>query len=88
MEGSEALRRMVKDLIAMGNFIRAMAYRRTGMTISATVPNDFETEHAKQFTDMIERIKGKVIAVMAAKTTENENGDELGYRSQRKNIMD
>jgi hypothetical protein len=53
---------MVKGLITKGNFMRALAYRRTGMTISATVPKDFETEQAKQFTDMIERTKGKVVA--------------------------
>jgi hypothetical protein len=41
--------------------MRAMAYRKTGMTISATVPKDFEIEQAKQFTDMIERTKGKVV---------------------------
>jgi hypothetical protein len=28
------------------------------------------------------------VAVMADKNTENENGDDLGYGSQRKNIMD
>jgi hypothetical protein len=32
------LRRMVKSLIAKGNFMQTMSYRRTGMTISATVP--------------------------------------------------
>jgi hypothetical protein len=53
---------MVKCLIAKGNFMRAMTYRRMGMTISATVPKDFETEQAKQFTDMIEQTKGKVVA--------------------------
>jgi hypothetical protein len=58
----KALRRMVKGLIAKGNFMRTMAYRRTGMTISATVPKDFEIEQAKQFTDIIERTKGKVLA--------------------------
>jgi hypothetical protein len=58
----KALRRMVKGLIAKGKFMRAMAYRRTSMTISAPVPKDFETEQAKEFTDMIERIKGKMVA--------------------------
>jgi hypothetical protein len=47
-------------LIAKWNFMRAMAYRRTGMTISATVPKDFEIEQPKQFTDMIERTNVKV----------------------------
>jgi hypothetical protein len=32
----------LKDLIAKGSFMRAMAYRRTGMKISATIPKDFE----------------------------------------------
>jgi hypothetical protein len=54
----KALRRMVKSLVAKGT----MAYRRTGMTISATVPKDFEIEQAKQFTDIIEQTKGKVVA--------------------------
>jgi hypothetical protein len=58
----KALRRMVKILIVKGNFMRSMAYRRTGMTITATVPKDFETEQAKQFTDKNERTKGKVVA--------------------------
>jgi hypothetical protein len=84
----KTLRRMVKGLIAKGNFMQAMAYKRTGMPISATVHKDFETEQAKQFTDMIKQPKGKVVAVMADKITENENGDDLGYGSQRKNIMD
>jgi hypothetical protein len=54
MQGSpKALRRMVKGLITKRNFMRALAYRRTGMIISTTVPKDFETEQAKQFTDMI-----------------------------------
>jgi hypothetical protein len=52
----------VKGLIAKRNFMRAMAYRRTGMTISATVPKDLEIEQVKPFTDMIERTKGKVVA--------------------------
>jgi hypothetical protein len=43
----EALRRIVKGLIAKGNFMRVMAYRRTGMTISATIPKDFEIEQVK-----------------------------------------
>jgi hypothetical protein len=43
---------MLKDLIAKGNFMWVMAYKRTGMTISATVPKDFEIEQAKQFTEM------------------------------------
>jgi hypothetical protein len=55
---SKTLRRMVKSLVAKGT----MACRRTGMTISATVPKDFEIEQAKQFTDMIERTKVKVVA--------------------------
>jgi hypothetical protein len=42
---------MVKVLIAKKNFMWAMVYRRMGMTISATVPKDFEIEQAKQFTD-------------------------------------
>jgi hypothetical protein len=50
----KALRRMVKGLIAKWNFMRAMVYRRTGMTTSA--------EQAKKFTDMIERTKGKFVA--------------------------
>jgi hypothetical protein len=33
---------MVKGLIAKENLMRAMANRRMGMTISATVPKDFE----------------------------------------------
>jgi hypothetical protein len=74
---SKALRRMVKSLIAKGNFMRAMAFKRMGITILATVPKDFETEKARQFTEMIKRTKGK-----------NERGDDLGYGSQRKNIMD
>jgi hypothetical protein len=53
---------MLKDLIAKENFMWAMAYRRRGMTISATVPKDFEIEQVKQFTDMIEQTKGKVVA--------------------------
>jgi hypothetical protein len=51
----KVLRRMVKGLIAKGNFMRAMTYRRTGMTISATVPKDFGSEQAKQ-------TKGKEVA--------------------------
>jgi hypothetical protein len=58
----KAQRRMVKGLIAKENFMWAMTYRRTGMTISATVPKDFEIEQAKQFTVMSERTKGKVVA--------------------------
>jgi hypothetical protein len=50
----KSLRNMVKGLIAKGNFIREMAYKGKGMTISATVPKDLEIEEAKQFTDMIE----------------------------------
>jgi hypothetical protein len=42
---------------------RTMAYRRMGMTISATIPKKFEIEQAKQFTDMVERTKGKVVAL-------------------------
>jgi hypothetical protein len=57
-----AQRRMVKGLIAKENFMWAMTYRRTGMTISATIPKDFEIEQAKQFTVMSERTKGKVVA--------------------------
>jgi hypothetical protein len=44
----KAVRRMVKDLIAKGNFKRAMAYRTTGMT--------------KSGLDRIERTKGKIVA--------------------------
>jgi hypothetical protein len=51
----KALKRMVEDLIAKENFMRAMAYRRTDMKISVTVSKDFEIEQAKKFTDMIER---------------------------------
>jgi hypothetical protein len=36
----KGLRRMVKGLIAKGNFMQAMAYGRTGMSILATVPKD------------------------------------------------
>jgi hypothetical protein len=36
-----------------------MAYRKTGMTISATVPKDFDIEQAKQSTDMIDGPKEK-----------------------------
>jgi hypothetical protein len=68
---------MEKGLIAKRNFMQAMAYRRTGMTISATVPKDFEIEQAKPF-----------IVVMADKNTENEIRDDLGYGSQGKDIMD
>jgi hypothetical protein len=32
--------------------MRTIAYRRTGITISETVPKDFEIEQAKQFTDL------------------------------------
>jgi hypothetical protein len=35
---------MVKGLIAEDNYMQAMAYRRTGMTITVTEPKDFETE--------------------------------------------
>jgi hypothetical protein len=41
---SKALRMMVKGLIAEDNYMQAMAYRRTGMTITVTEPKDFETE--------------------------------------------
>jgi ABC-type molybdate transport system substrate-binding protein len=58
----KVLRRMVKGLIAKKNCMKAMAYRSTDMTISTTVPKDIENEQAKQFTGMIERSKGKVVA--------------------------
>jgi hypothetical protein len=51
----KSLRNMMKGLIVKGNFIREMAYRGRGMTISTTVPQDLEIEEAKQFTNMIER---------------------------------
>jgi hypothetical protein len=44
----KAPRRMVKGLIAKRSFMRAMACRRTGMTISATVPKNFKIEQARQ----------------------------------------
>jgi hypothetical protein len=52
----------VNGLISKGNFMREMAFRRTGITVSATVTKDFEIEQAKQFTELIERTKGKVVA--------------------------
>jgi hypothetical protein len=45
----KVLRKMVKGLIARGDLMRTMAFRRMGMTISV-------------LKDMIERTKGKVVA--------------------------
>jgi hypothetical protein len=49
------------------------------MTISATVLMDFEIGQA-------EKIHGhyRTVAVMADKNTENKNGDNLGYGSQKR----
>jgi hypothetical protein len=68
--------------------MRAMAYRRMGITISATVPKDFKIEQPKQFTDMIERTKLKVVAHKIIGYSNGCNRDDLGYGSQRKEIMD
>jgi hypothetical protein len=49
------LKDMIKNQIAKGDHTQKMAFRRKGMNITVSTPQDFEREEASQLTEMIER---------------------------------
>jgi hypothetical protein len=91
----KALRRMVKCLIAKVNFYAGNGLQKNGHDDISNRTQRLlnwagETIHGHDRTD--QRKSGsptrKTVAAMADNNTENENGDDLRYGPQRKNIMD